>query len=268
MTAVTKPPLLRVLSLGAGVQSTTLALMAARGEIEAPDCAIFADTGWEPASVYEHLDWLETRLPFPVQRVSAGDIRADILAKSNTTGGRFAAVPWFLRMPDGAAGMGRRQCTKEYKLYPIRRAVRAMLDGKTPKGGCEMWVGISTDEAHRMKPSSVQYIRNRWPLIEAGMNRAECQAWLRRHHAREAPKSSCIGCPFHSDAQWRAIRVDPVAWADVVEVDAAIRRQPKIRGEQFMHGSLLPLGEVDFTRWQDRNQPDLFGNECEGMCGT
>jgi hypothetical protein len=37
--------LLRVISLGAGVQSTTMALMAARGEIAPmPDCAIFADT--------------------------------------------------------------------------------------------------------------------------------------------------------------------------------------------------------------------------------
>lgn len=47
---------LRVISLGAGVQSTTMALMAAAGEIgPMPDCAIFADTGWEPAAVYEHL---------------------------------------------------------------------------------------------------------------------------------------------------------------------------------------------------------------------
>lgn len=38
---------LRALSLGAGVQSTTMALMAAHGEIgPMPDCAIFADTGW------------------------------------------------------------------------------------------------------------------------------------------------------------------------------------------------------------------------------
>ena len=40
---------LRVHSLGAGVQSTTLTLMAAHGEIgPMPDGAIFADTGWEP----------------------------------------------------------------------------------------------------------------------------------------------------------------------------------------------------------------------------
>lgn len=43
------PIRLRALSLGAGVQSTTMALMAAHGEIgPMPDCAIFADTGWEP----------------------------------------------------------------------------------------------------------------------------------------------------------------------------------------------------------------------------
>ncbi len=50
---------LRVLSLGAGVQSTTLALMAAHGEVgPMPDCAVFADTGWEPRAVYDHLAWL------------------------------------------------------------------------------------------------------------------------------------------------------------------------------------------------------------------
>ena len=36
--------MLRILSLGAGVQSSTLALMVANGEIDPVDCAIFADT--------------------------------------------------------------------------------------------------------------------------------------------------------------------------------------------------------------------------------
>ena len=48
--------MLTIISLGAGVQSTTMALMAAHGEITPmPDCAIFADTGWEPKAVYDHL---------------------------------------------------------------------------------------------------------------------------------------------------------------------------------------------------------------------
>lgn len=73
---------LRALSLGAGVQSTTMALMAAHGEIgPMPDCAVFADTGWEPKAVYEHLEWLRSPniLPFPVHIVSAGNIRDNLM---------------------------------------------------------------------------------------------------------------------------------------------------------------------------------------------
>jgi len=55
-------PTLRVLSLGAGVQSTSLLLLTAEGRLPALDAAIFADTGWEPRGVYEHLDRLEREL--------------------------------------------------------------------------------------------------------------------------------------------------------------------------------------------------------------
>lgn len=106
--AVDKP--LRVLSLGAGVQSTTLALMAAHGEIEPPDCAIFADTGWEPGEVYAHLAWLEGVLPFPVYRVSRGNLRETVVS------GRFEPIPWHRE-----GGPGPRQCTYQYKLRPILR---------------------------------------------------------------------------------------------------------------------------------------------------
>jgi len=66
---------LTVLSLGAGVQSSTLALMAAKGLIEAPDVAIFADTQWESRLVYDWLNVLERALTFPVIRVSVGNLR-------------------------------------------------------------------------------------------------------------------------------------------------------------------------------------------------
>ncbi len=241
---------LRVLSLGAGVQSTTLALMAARGEIEAPDCAIFADTGWEPAAVYAHLDWLEPRLPYPVHRVTAGDIRDSIGTTS------YDPIPWYV-----VSGMGRRQCTKQFKLYPIRRQVRALLGGKTPRGGCEMWVGISTNEAHRMKPSTVQYITNRWPLIEARLSRVDCLGKLKRWNV-VAPRSACCGCPYLSDAEWRERERQP-EWAATV----ALSHKLAATG-QYMHRSLQTIDTVDLTRWQDRDQPDLFGAECEGLCGV
>jgi len=261
--------MMRVISLGAGVQSTTMALMAKHGAIiPMPDCAIFADTGWEPAHVYAHLAWLESALPFPVHRVSAGNLRADQLSRSNTSGGRFAAVPWHMRLPNGDAAMGRRQCTKEYKLRPIQRKIVDLISKRT-KGACEMWVGISTDEAQRMKESRVQYIKNRWPLYDLRMNRNDCIQWLDRNYGRKAPKSSCIGCPFHNDAQWRVLRDHhPDAWDDAIMVDKAIRKQPGFRGEQFMHRSLKPLSEVDLSTAEDHGQLNFFNQECEGMCGV
>ena len=145
-------PTLRVLSLGAGVQSTVMAMMA---ESEAfgprPDCAIFADTGWEPKEVYGHLNWLEKQISFPVHRVTSGNIKHDLENNLNTTGHRFASVPFFMVNKDGTFGMARRQCTSEYKLKPIRKKVRELIGLKprqrTPKGVMvEMWMGISRDE--------------------------------------------------------------------------------------------------------------------------
>ncbi|MCX8476814.1 MAG: hypothetical protein MT490_13550, partial [Sphingomonas sp.] len=202
---------LRVLSLGAGVQSTTLALMAAHGEIgPMPDCAIFADTGWEPRAVREHLTWLMSAkvLPFPVHIVSAGDIRADLLRAGS--GARWASIPAFTRTVKRGrieVGMIRRQCTKDYKIVPIRRKVRELV-GLTRRRSpdhaiVEQWIGISLDELMRMKPSFEAWQVNRWPLVEQRMARHDCLRWLERHDYPIPPKSACVGCPFHSDMRWR-----------------------------------------------------------------
>ena len=45
--------MLRVLSLGAGVQSTTLLLMSELGELPLLDAAIFADTQSEPSVAFD-----------------------------------------------------------------------------------------------------------------------------------------------------------------------------------------------------------------------
>lgn len=269
---------LRVLSLGAGVQSTTLALMAVHGVVgPMPDCAVFSDTGWEPQAVYEHLDWLMSPniLPFPVHIVSAGNIRDDLARAAG--GGRWASIPAFTRTDDKGrtqVGMIRRQCTKEYKIVPIRRKVRelASLTRKRSPGHpvVEQWIGISLDEVIRMKPSFESWQVNRWPLVEQRMSRRDCLAWLKRHDYPEPPKSSCIGCPFHSDATWRHMRdTDDAAWADAVEVDRMIRTGLRgVRGEVYLHRQVVPLGMADLSTAADHGQLDLWGNECEGMCGV
>jgi hypothetical protein len=83
---------LRILSLGAGVQSTTLALMAAHGEIGHVDCAIFADTQWEPRAVYVHLGWLASSnvLPFPIHIVFEDDGASHSAPSTISRSWRFA----------------------------------------------------------------------------------------------------------------------------------------------------------------------------------
>lgn len=261
------------LSLGAGVQSSTMALMAAKGEIgPMPDAAIFADTQWEPRKVYDWLDWLEQQLPYPVYRVTKGSLRDDAIRKQNSTGGRVASIPWHVTMPDGSAAMGRRQCTAEYKLGPLLKQKRFLLGypprARIPEKSCVTWIGISTDEAQRMKPSRERWSVNRWPLIELGMSRWDCLRWMEKNGYPTPPKSSCIGCPFHSDHEWRAIKSDPEAWADAVEIDRIIREPARgMKGTQYAHRSRVPLEEVDLSTAEDHGQIDLFGNECEGMCG-
>jgi hypothetical protein len=166
--------------------------------------------------------------------------------------------------------MGRRQCTSEYKLTPIRRKVRELLGAKPPefrrvaKGRvAEQWIGFSTDEIGRVSDKDqVSYVVKRYPLLELGMSRKDCDRWLRDHGWTSVTKSACVGCPFHGNRQWRDLRDNhPDEWANAVAFDAAIRkggsRGLPPNGEAFLHRSRVPLDQapidrVTSTEWRDR----------------
>lgn len=261
--------MLRVLSLGAGVQSTTLALMAAHGEIEMPDCAIFADTGDEKRGTYRHLDWLGEQLPFPIVRVNRfpRSLSAHTLA-------RYAgeAVPAFTPPFFYAGGMLPKQCSKEFKTRAITGEIRHMLGlapgERGPKANAvSVMIGISRDEAHRMKPSEVPWIANCWPLIDARMRRGDCITWLDRQGYPTPPRSACVYCPFQSDAEFDDIKCGPDDdWQRVLAFDAAIRNGGAgTSGPLFVSVHRKPIAEIEFDR---QHSLDLFGNECTGMCGV
>ncbi|MFE9426226.1 hypothetical protein ACFYNO_25080 [Kitasatospora sp. NPDC006697] len=279
---------LRVLSLGAGVQSTTLLLLAAEGRIPAFDAAIFADTGWEPATVYTHLDRLEREVAepagIPILRVQAqasegksrvsGNLRADSLAP-----GSWVRMPVFVADRTGErAAVVRRQCTEEYKVKPVKAAIRGLLGYPHPKPVparvvVEQAIGISRDEFHRAKDAHVRYLRNVFPLLDLpapggagiGWSRTDCLRYLRTHGWESTPKSACIGCPFHGNAAWRDLRDNhPDEWADAVDFDHQMRATTLrgIKAAPYLHRSLLPLDQapidkVSRSEWADR-QGDLF----------
>lgn len=135
-----------------------------------------------------------------------------------------------------------------------------------------MWIGISRDEAHRMKPSRVDYIENYWPLVNKGMSRNSCLEWMEKNKFPTPPRSACVFCPFHHDSEWKRLKeIEPEEWSKAVEFEislqAAAKTQEVLIGTPFLHQSCKPLSEVDFIEPKE-TQGLLFGNECEGMCGV
>ena len=229
------------ISLGAGVQSTVLYLMACAGEITpVPKAAIFADTQWEPTQIYRHLDWLQSlELSIPIIRISAGDIFTNTWTgqrvAENNRNNPFTEIPTFAEKPTGERSSRPRQCTSNYKIVPILREIRSIV-GRIPLTRhhkppfvCQ-WIGISTDEWHRAKDAREKWIYNAQPLIEMGMSRDDCLAWWQeRYPDRRLVKSSCVGCPFHSDREWlRLYREEPELVQQAIDLDLHLRTPERI----------------------------------------
>ena len=238
-----------------------MALLADQGRFgPPPDMAVFADTGWEPDAVYQNIDWLKTLLSYPVVTVTADPdrtLRQAVIEGVNVRGRPWLTIPGWLADPDGNhAGMNWRQCTTDYKIVPIRAEVRARL-GLRPRSPIpssttvEMWLGISIDEHTRMRASPDSWIVNRYPLVDAGMTRADCVGWFaERYPDGRLPRSACAGCPYRSPQAWLELRdTEPETFADAVRIDRLLRTPQHqasrmFRHRVFLHARRVPLDEA------------------------
>jgi hypothetical protein len=259
---------MKVLSFGGGVQTVTMVAMCINGDLPKPDFVIFADPQWESKATYDYMEKLKPMMfnaGMPLITRTRGNIRKDALS-----GARYASMPVFTKL-DGKGGMLLRQCTNDYKIQVVMKAIRenlGVLKYKRVKQKVELWLGISVDEAHRMKPSRSSWMENKYPLVDAGMSRSSCIAYLKRKGFEIPPKSACIGCPFHDDSYWKNMQKNsPEEFEDACQFDEAIRTNACKKGSRksdiFLHRSLRPLRDVKF----DDGNLELWGNECEGHCG-
>lgn len=309
---------LRVLNLGAGVQSSAILLMACAGELPRPDVAIFADTTDEPPDVYA---WLgDVLLPAAGRAgIPVAIVRSHLTKRPLPQ--RLLQIPAYVPGSRGHKGAGTpvtRSCTQDWKIAPINRAVKAML-GLAPKGrwprtlAVETWLGISVDEITRMKASTdpwqrfwhplieqpwtsdataptprpqpqqlglaeiaqgIEPTRKRWaqlvdtpPWRRPAMSREDCARWLLDHGYGVAPRSACVYCPFHGNAEWRRLRDEqPAAFARAVEADRILRLPgQRRRSGAWLHVTMKPLDQVQL----DDTLVGLgMDNECSGVCGV
>lgn len=211
-------PPLECLSLGAGVQSSTLALMASEGEIPMPVCGIFADTQGEPESVYKWLSFLcgvEVKydaegwayiepgcyqsgvLKFPVYIVTAGSLEATVLNMTKTEDGRTYSkvnIPFFTRNHDGTEGkVKHRACTRDFKIVPVRALQRHMVAHLLPE-----W-----RRKHRPALRELQ----KWKI--------ECRRINKLNKEREKPDR--LPTPLRPHGPWTECQSDPLvhSWVGI-----------------------------------------------------
>jgi hypothetical protein len=329
------------LSCGAGVQSSTLAMMATLGEIEPmPHGGVFADTQDEPEHVYEWLAWLRGAVGFKFDVITAGSLSKTLLTIRSAADGRKwsqSAIPNYILNANGKVGkIPGRSCTRDFKITPIIKHVRASVGAaamkawrkthaaalktlsvyrkelseynaaakKAKKSGTRLtlkspafpleawtecqddalviqWIGISTDEFHRAKPSREPWIKHRFPLIEKRMSRNDCLKWMLAHGYREPPRSACVYCPFHGVAEWRRMQLEePKEFAKAVALERDLQTikasTDNMRGVPYLHRSCKPLDTIDFRSLEERGQGNFLTDmidgedECEGPmpCGV
>lgn len=252
---------IHIISLGAGVQSSCMALMAAAGEITPmPSLAVFADTGDEPSEVYEWLDELTNLLPFPVKVGQRNRLSNHLRDYGQTE------IPAFFKKEDGSVAIGKRQCTRNWKLREISKAKREFtgtVGKRIAPGFFVQWIGISLDEVSRAKDSRDSHTIHRFPLLETRMTRNDCLRWLNAR-GHKPPKSACVYCPYRGLAQWRASKAKGgEEWRLILRVSD----QLAANGE-YLTADCLPIEQVDLSTEEERGQLNMFNNECEGMCGV
>jgi hypothetical protein len=281
---------LKILSFGCGIQTVTMYFMSCLGVLPRLDYAIMGDTLDEKRKTYEYLEWLQKwqkeNNGIPIIVNSKSKLSDDLRAGLNSTGQRFVSIPAYTKNADGSVGMIRRQCTSEYKIDPVNKAIRKIYGlpkGKwTPK--TEVWIGITIDEASRMDAAYFNWQTKVYPFcgfkfgkkdservdyFPKPLTKTDCIRWLEEKGFPVPPKSACKYCPFQSDYSWGLMKKnEPEDFKEACDLDDDIRNGSKkgFVAPIYLHESCKPLREVNFGE----NQIDLFesdiSKECKGYC--
>ena len=262
------PPLIRVLSLGAGVQSTTLWHLYQTKKLKRPpDFCIFANTQREPKYVYDVVKRIKRESKIPIYEISKGDI----YYTPNK-------IPYHLKKEKGLRGMNQRQCTQDYKIVMVDKKIREVLGYKKHqkmRHKIEIIIGFSLDEKRRVSVPIEKWKKFSYPLIENGITRLDCENYLSKVNF-SVNRSACIMCPFRSDSEWLYLKENnPDLFEEACRYDEMIRteevtRTHNLKYPQYMHKSMIPLRDVDFANELElRKQGDFFEllGCSSGFCG-
>jgi len=260
---------MKILSFGAGMQSTALALMACENSrsqdtphpaVPVYDAILFCDLGFEPPWVRQQVNFVrdacrERDIPF---HVLDAPLYQDFVQSFGDR--RTISIPWWTLREDGHKSRMPRNCTIDYKTEVIAKFVRWELLGyrkgqrlrPEDKKAHEMHLGFSAEEAHRCKENPNRLFVNRFPLVEMGLTRADNYAYIRDVWGLETRASACAFCPFHTNYYYHYLRQkEPETYQKLLAVDELLRDKtpkPPMDSDLFISRSrkrLADLAEAD-----------------------
>lgn len=271
---------MKVLSFGAGMQSTALALMSCEnaGNAFTPypavpvyDAVIFCDLGLEPSWVVRQVEF--TRLACEKAAIPFYILDTPLYQdfRKNFGQRRTISIPWWTLKKDGHKSKMPRNCTIDYKVEMISKFIRWELLGYK-KGqrlrpedvkAHEMHMGFSVEERHRCKDNPNQLFTNQFPLVTMGLDRADNYRYILEKWGLDTKASACAFCPFHRNYFFQYIRQhEPETYAAVVGIDNLLRDKtpkPPMDSDLFISRSR--------KRIADLTPEDCTDAECFEYCG-
>jgi len=261
--------LLTVLCYSAGVQSHAILKMVECGMIEKPQrfSLVCADPGMESSVSMDFRDRDARQIcaAAGIGFVVAGgpDLYRDIQDAANGNKDRLDTPPFWTQNDDGTVGQLTQQCTREYKIRPMNRAVRRELlriwgiptgpkgNRAIAVGAVEQWIGFTADEQHRfddlLKQPHAKFTTFRCPLIELGLTKSDVVGMYKQRGWKMPIMSICNGCPFTG---LRALKDKhdnrPDDWAQAVTIDESCRDLTSIgvKNPCYVSRTMIPLREL------------------------
>ena len=235
----------RILSFGGGLQTTALAIMVAKGELEV-DEVVFADTGAEKPETYWYIEnYIKPMIPLTVIRNEQPYYQPDFYG--------------FLWRKEQVPNIRFRECTDHFKIRPIKRYV-----GKE----VVMIIGFSFDEMERaVNRKVVKWQTPEYPLIELKLTSQDCRGIIKDYGFPIPLKSSCFICPYQKVPEWNWLKNNhPDLFQKALDLEARYHhRRPD------MKDSFGLLGGTPLWRLKEGIQPEMFQLEersCwSGHCG-
>lgn len=244
-----------VWSYGGGTQSVAIVLLIERGELPKPECIVISNTTREATETWE----------YTITNVLPIFERIGLSLEITTSHGRMyyhdddtlPLIPAYT-----SSGQIRLFCSAEWKRDEVYRYLRSK--GYGPKRPVILWLGMSLDEVHRMKPGKRKWATTHFPLIQDRKTyRGECIQIVLDAGLPPPPKSSCWMCPYRLNPQWRRLREHyPSDWRKAVQLDCAIRKRDS-QHNLYLHKDAIPLDLVDLERPQESLFDGCDGGYCE-----